>query len=85
VSVNQTNNTVILQGLLPNYTAFNSAGTGLPHNPYTRSTFIFTGDNTGHGASTSDIARLAVATASLGTANSDSLTGTTQNDLGAGG
>ncbi len=75
------NNTVILQGLLQNYTAFNSAGTGLPYNPYTTSNFIFAGDNTGHGASNSDIAGLAVTTANLGTANSDSLTGTTQDDL----
>lgn len=75
------NNTVILRGALQNYTAFSTAGTGLPYNPYTTSNFLFVGDNTSNGASNSDIARLAVNTAKLGTANNNSLNGTASDDL----
>ncbi|MGF1570127.1 MAG: calcium-binding protein [Nodosilinea sp.] len=75
------NNTVILQGALQNYTAFSMAGTGLPYNPYTTANFLFLGDNTSHGASNSDMARLAVTTATLGTANNDTLNGMSGDDL----
>lgn len=75
------NDRAILQGSLQDYTAFSTAGTGLPYNPYTTSNFLFVGDNTTSGASNSDLARLTVTTANLGTASNDTLTGTSSNDL----
>lgn len=75
------NDTIILQGILQNYTAFNIAGTGLPYNPYTTPNFLFFGDNTSSGASNSDIAKIAVNTPILGTAKNNTLNGTSGDDL----
>ncbi|HIK43670.1 MAG TPA: hypothetical protein IGR64_02165 [Leptolyngbyaceae cyanobacterium M65_K2018_010] len=75
------NQAVILQGVLQNYTAFNLAGTGLPYNPYTTPNFLFLGDNTSNGASTSDIARVSLTISTLGTANNDRLSGTASGDF----
>ncbi|HEY9657389.1 MAG TPA: calcium-binding protein [Allocoleopsis sp.] len=75
------NDTIVLQGALQNYTAFSTVGTGLPYNSYTTPNFLFAGDNTSNGASNSDIASLAVNTATLGTINNDTLNGTVNDDL----
>jgi RTX calcium-binding nonapeptide repeat (4 copies) len=75
------NNSIILQGALQNYTAFNASAAGLPYNPYTTPNFLFLGDNTSSGASNSTIAKFAVNTANLGTANNDSLSGTVGDDV----
>lgn len=75
------NNRAILQGSLQDYTAFSTAGTGLPYNPYTTPNFLFVGDNTTSGAVNSDLARFAVTTANLGSADRDTLTGTSSDDV----
>lgn len=75
------NNSIILQGVLQNYTAFNASAAGLPYNPYTTPNFLFLGDNTSSGAASSTIAKLAINTANLGTASSDSLNGTAGDDV----
>ncbi len=74
-------NSIILQGALQNYTAFNASAAGLPYNPYTTPNFLFLGDNTSSGASNSTIAKLAVNTANLGTAGNDILNGTAGDDV----
>jgi hypothetical protein len=76
-----TDNQVLLQGALQDYTAFSSVGSGLPYNPYTTSNFLFWGDNTSNGAASSDIGRLTLSTPTRGTAKADGLNGTVDEDL----
>lgn len=73
------NNGIILQGSLQNYTAFDASG--LPYDPYEQPNFVFVGDNTRSAASNSDIARLVVNTADLGTTGNDTLSATNGDDL----
>lgn len=73
------NDRVIFQGSLQNYTAFNAPG--LPYDPYEQPNFVFAGDNTRSAASNSDIARLAVNIADLGTTGNNTLSGTNGDDL----
>ncbi|WP_448573044.1 calcium-binding protein [Trichothermofontia sp.] len=73
------NNIPILQGTLQDYRAFNSSG--LPYDPYEAANFFFIGDNSSNGAANSNIARLAVNTAQLGTAANNTLNGTSSDNL----
>ncbi len=75
------NDRVILQGGLQNYTAFDAKASGLPYDPYEQPNFVFVGDNTRSAGSDSDIARLVVNTAVLGTAGNDTLSATDSDDL----
>ncbi len=52
----------VLTGPLRDYTAWDSAGSGLPFNPYTTRNFFFLGDNTTSASATADIARIEVRT-----------------------
>ena len=75
------NGAVVLQGALQDYSAFNSAASGLPYNPYKTANLFALTDNSNSASSNSDIARLAVTKADLGTANNDTLKGSAHDDL----
>jgi Ca2+-binding RTX toxin-like protein len=70
------NNQLILQGSLQNYTA-----NGLPYDPYQTPNFLFLGDNTNSADATVTLARLGVATPTLGTPQADTLVGNNGDDL----
>ncbi len=72
---------VVLQGALKDYSAFNSAASGLPYNPYKTANLLALTDNSTSASSNSDIARLAVTTANLGTAGNNILNGSAHDDL----
>ncbi len=75
------NGTVVLQGALQDYSTFNSTASGLPYNPYTTANLLALTDNSNSASSNSDIARLAIAKADLGTANNDTLKGSANDDF----
>lgn len=75
------NGAVVLQGALQDYSAFNSAASGLPYNPYTTPNLLALSDNSNSASGDSDIARLALTTAKLGTANGDTLLGSSVGDV----
>ncbi|MEA5467090.1 calcium-binding protein [Leptothoe sp. PORK10 BA2] len=75
------NGAVVLQGALKDYSAFNSAASGLPYNPYTTANLFTLTDNSNSASSNSDIARLSATKAGLGTANNDTLNGSAIDDL----
>lgn len=75
------NGAVVLEGALKDYSAFDAAGSGLPYNPYTTANLFALADNSNSASSNSDIARLAVTKADLGTAKNNTLNGSTADDL----
>lgn len=52
----------VLSGALRDYSAWDSAGSGLPFNPYTTRNFFFIGDNTSSASALVDISRIEVRT-----------------------
>ncbi|MCL1468668.1 DUF4347 domain-containing protein, partial [Argonema galeatum] len=58
----KSNGTQILSGALRDYRAFDSAGAGLPYDPYEQPNFLFLGDNTSSASGNFDFKRIALQT-----------------------
>ncbi|MCL1470075.1 Calx-beta domain-containing protein, partial [Argonema antarcticum] len=58
----KSNGTPILSGALRDYRAFDSAGAGLPYDPYEQPNFLFFGDNTSSASGNFDFKRIALQT-----------------------